>query len=59
MNIPCSGGRGVTSFFLKDLASSAKGLKKKKKKKSYSIDPAIALQGIYPEEIIRCVQICT
>ena len=30
MNIPCSGGRGVTSFFLeKDLASSAKGLKKK------------------------------
>ena len=31
MNIPCSGGRGVTSFFLeKDLASSAKVLKKKK-----------------------------
>lgn len=57
MNIPCSGGRGVTSFFLeKDLASSAKGLKKKK---LHSIDPAIALQGIYPEEIIRCVQIFT
>lgn len=58
MNIPCSGRRGVTSFFLeKDLASSAKGLKKKKK--SHSIDPAIALQGIYLEEIIRCVQIFT